>query len=595
MTEMEVQRSFLLFIALMLMIENDRQVIAYTEIENLVFINKILELLNNNKECKMPTYEEVDELQASFNELDALYGESLTSKLTDDQKLVKETLLDQWESFQRRMAAGVVIRTAKKRAFLGKIERYQQAKYGFSICTSTVENTGPISDHIFERNPIVRYIKHLETKDVPEYNPDDDEGAIGNKAEAIRTPISGVTSRELTPEFGDVRDEVDNLKQDSDELDGSYDPLADIPVPPVVTPPETIIETVADNIKSELEIEDKPETGPQIGIDTQVDSQTGTGIDQIKRENEFEQQHKSEADANVENGTESEPGFGSLSEPIFKDEVEETSNADSDLGNKSILNVQPAVKKIESDSENEHESEIGVLRNESKGAPETFNSKSDEVESGSESEVQLDPKLVSDETGAATENVVQPNQDQQESVMVDDETDLAELIRLTHVDGPVKWWEYDLRLGNLNWPDEKQTSTEYIFDDSIKNEWQKFLSEHEFQEQEEKNNLNAPVEIKRAPFVTYEKKPGKLRNRKKEFMQSVFRDVELRNAEVEFGWAEYPQQGEENRLNQHWITMADNNFCKLNVNRNYLTNSRGVKALKSLVGKDQNAKRRLMY
>lgn len=187
---------------------------AYSEAENFAYIRKILTKLNNNRECDLPTYEEVDELQKSFSELERTEGEHLTDKLSADEKLVRQTLLDQWESFQKRMTSAVVIRSAKRRAFLCKVEEYQKAKFGSSICTQIADRDARIIDRIFERNPLVRYIKHLETHEVPERPDGDGKGDVIHTL-LYESPIVKVS----IDEYGKKRE--------------FSDPLADVPVPPL--------------------------------------------------------------------------------------------------------------------------------------------------------------------------------------------------------------------------------------------------------------------------------------------------------------------------------------------------------------------------
>lgn len=146
----------------------DLHAVAYTESETFGYINEILSKLNDNNACRLPSFAEVDELQECFRELEMQYGQDLESKLDHDQNLVRATLLDQWDSFQKRMNDAVVIRSAKKRAFLGKIEKYQKAKFGDSVCTRLSSGLRTVPDTVFEKNPIVRYVKHLETKQVAE-------------------------------------------------------------------------------------------------------------------------------------------------------------------------------------------------------------------------------------------------------------------------------------------------------------------------------------------------------------------------------------------------------------------------------------------
>lgn len=624
---MSALRCSLFFVALaMMMVWNHPQVSAYTEEENFVFIDKILDLLNNNNECTIPTYEEVDELQASFDELEALYGDSLGSKLNNNQKLVRETLLDQWESFQKRMAAGVVIRTAKRRAFLCKIEQYQEAKYGSSICTSIKDNPGPISDHIFERNPIVRYLKHLETNDVPEFDPNVQPNGVGpeagKRAEVIHTPINEISNYSPSgpSELDEGENKADDRKLENADHRDDYDPLADIPVPlvihepdedptlpvvsrpeevpvpvpPPVTQPEGAFEVVPDVDGSKVEPEAQQVSGHQVGTDSKFDGkpelshvrpndgsalESNAGAESGLEKgsgNEFVPEHKSDSDLETSNWSSAKLDI--KKEPIYS--PEHRSESETETGHVSGLDLGT------SDGSN---SELDAKREPTHG-PEHGLEVVTEIENKPEVEPELVPefhadlKVVPETLNPAAEDPPHAHLDEPETKLVDDETDLADLSRLGHVFDGV-----DLRFGSLVWPDEQQTDNEETYDDSIKRAWQKFLNEQEIEDEEEKDRPSDPAQIQPSP-PSYSRPSGKLRNRKKEFMRSVARDAELQKAEVQFGWVEYPQQGEEYRSNR-WTTLADNNFCQLSVNRNYLKDSRGVKAIKSF---GQNAKRRLM-
>lgn len=138
----------------------------HNEEENLTYINKILDLLNNKDECQLPSYADVDELQSRFNELELAFGTSFLDRLTDDQKLVREKVLDQWDSFYKMLSSSAYIACAKKRSFLCKIEKYQKAKFGFSICTMIKDVPKQNGDRTYEKNPLVRFLKHCETQQV---------------------------------------------------------------------------------------------------------------------------------------------------------------------------------------------------------------------------------------------------------------------------------------------------------------------------------------------------------------------------------------------------------------------------------------------
>lgn len=171
---------------------------AYTVEENLHFIEKVITKLNDTEECQLPSYLEVDELQTAFGELEQQLGpQKFASSLSDDMRLVRTTLLDQWDSFQRRMTSEVVIRAAKRRAFMCKVERYQEAKGGSSICARFKDSSNRVSDRIFEKNPIVRYLKHLDTHEVIE-RPEGDE--VASSQESQQSGAGGAASGVPEPE-----------------------------------------------------------------------------------------------------------------------------------------------------------------------------------------------------------------------------------------------------------------------------------------------------------------------------------------------------------------------------------------------------------
>lgn len=122
--------------------------------ENVRFVEMILSFLNNQLECQLPTYAEVDLVQSRLAALEKQTG----SMLTDDQKLLRETVLDQWDSFQQYLNSQNVLKAAKKRAFLGKVERYQEAKFGESICIKQPD-TKVLDNEEYQKNPLVRYVK----------------------------------------------------------------------------------------------------------------------------------------------------------------------------------------------------------------------------------------------------------------------------------------------------------------------------------------------------------------------------------------------------------------------------------------------------
>lgn len=130
------------------------EIIACGDHENFAYINKIVDSLNVERECNLPSYKEIDELQNSLDKLERTHGgDKLNELLNDDQKLLRKTLLVQWTSFQKRMTSEKVIRSAKLRSFLCRIEDYQKAKFGHSICMERGVLKNPnLLDHVFEEH-----------------------------------------------------------------------------------------------------------------------------------------------------------------------------------------------------------------------------------------------------------------------------------------------------------------------------------------------------------------------------------------------------------------------------------------------------------
>lgn len=138
------------------------QTLAYTTEESLQYISRILKRLNNDHKCQLPTYEEIDALQKSFEQLD-----EIEFVYSFDQELVRETILHQWTSFQKYLVEKYVTPGAKRRSFVGRVIRYQLRKYGSSVCENERDGRNPQAeeeddDEEFIDNPLVRYAKELK-------------------------------------------------------------------------------------------------------------------------------------------------------------------------------------------------------------------------------------------------------------------------------------------------------------------------------------------------------------------------------------------------------------------------------------------------
>lgn len=513
---------------------------AYTEDGNFDYINQILAKLNSKNECQLPTYEEIDELNVSFRELEKHYRspERLSSILSDDQKLVRATVLDQWDSFQKRMTSDIVIRTAKKRSFLCKIEAYQTTKFGFSICINTFDATKKSSDRIFEKNSIVRYVKHTETNEVVNFDDVD---------EIDQTSTVDDDSLAEKPSNGGLSDEE------------NYDPLADIPTPPAADQ-EIVEPSIESNLDGTphvaepttttttplptLERPDLPETTPASKNDDDIESQLVEGEDIPLTES----LNKAGIDALFEDQNSSPP-----------------SRSDNDRPN----------------SLGEHYTEDGA-------------------------------ELVDE---------------------FEDERDLARLDRVEPND-----WDYDHVYGEFKWPDEHPFDNVCNFDRSIEIRWAKFMKnpfeykdDFDYQvqqplqpqpqlqptprlqsqfkqlpQQEQKQPIPPPPNppeqrrSRQKPQVT-----GNLRMRKKEFLKSMQFSKRMYESDANLGFIDEPNADiMPSRSREHldmiqnesdpWKTLVDNNFCKFSYNRDYIGNTRPLKAMKGLLGSSSKKKKSLI-
>lgn len=92
-------------------------------------VDLVVSLLDNREKCTLPTYEEID-VAAKQLEQDP----EAARHLAKGGQLLRETVLDQWHSFQKHLRNDNVLKSAKKRAFLSRVEQYQERKFSHSIC-----------------------------------------------------------------------------------------------------------------------------------------------------------------------------------------------------------------------------------------------------------------------------------------------------------------------------------------------------------------------------------------------------------------------------------------------------------------------------
>ena len=522
-----------------------------SEEENLLFIEKTLDMLNNRIECQLPSYAQIEELKLSFDELEQLYGgkEALESKLSADQKLVRETVLDQWDSFQKRMT-GVVIRSAKKRSFLCKVERYQKQKFGESVCTRIKENLGPISDKIFEKNPIVRYIKHLETHEV------------------IERPEQEVAQHEplLEPKLSEEEARLEPKAQPAElerpEVAGGtiVTPLPDIQIEVVPAPVQedddksvrrTLIGTFTVDYTGEqprsfqVNINPPKSTPKEEDAKEKIDNENGDVEDEEEKKRKEEEEEKVEAERDP---------LDDIPVPSADDDQnEQFASADE----KPNTEAEPTTTQT----------------------PPTT---TEEVPVEQEEEVEPEP--TSTTTTTTTTTTPEPLFDENGAEFINAEEDDADLDRLARVKRET--WEFDPDFSYFKWPEESRNKKEVstvVLDDSVRTSWAEFLKDPHgydkklFEEEEAAKRKFDPVEA---------------RLRRKEYLSQLANEARYETAKSRLGWSQatVPESTvktvpRRNRAKpERWSTIADNSFCRMSYNKGKIVDSTksGFRAVKSL-------------
>lgn len=137
-------------------------VLATSEMESFDPINKVVSLLNNRETCTLPTYKHFDEAARSLESLRQTLGPAFEESLEPDHKLLLETILGQWDSFQRYLTSENVLRNSKGRALLCRVQDYQERKFNESICLKEEPNVRMFEESAEEeKNQLVRYVKHV--------------------------------------------------------------------------------------------------------------------------------------------------------------------------------------------------------------------------------------------------------------------------------------------------------------------------------------------------------------------------------------------------------------------------------------------------
>lgn len=478
---------------------------AYSVEENLAYIDKILGYLNNNYQCTLPTYNEVDEMQKCFQELEQAWGSEFESRLNDDHKLVRKTILLYWDSFQKHMTSPVIIRSAKKRTFLCKIEDYQEAKFGDSVCTRIKDIKGPITNHIFEKNPVVRYIKHIQTGEVIE-RPVEPEIVIEPTTTTTTTTTTPTPTTTIT----------------------TFTTTTTTTEAPTSVMPETPIPSKEDISEFEVATTPLPEEAPQ--------SAGEIGLPRDDKEPE-----------------------GVQHTYIGKFTIDY-----SKLPDKVVVEFE---RQKNNDNERDPLDDIPVPSSDDKSQRTDINSE------------------ISDED--ITTTTMLPMFDEFGAEYIEEEYDNSDLERLVRV--PKRDWQFDPIYGYFKWPDEcdpQMCSINQQPDDSmltLDGVWYQFLADP--------YAYDAYLESIK-PISTTTPRPkinaALLRQRKNLFDQSVVDDS--RRGQI-FGWNDErtPKKIElfmPEIKRDRWRNLADNTFCKISYNRDYLKNKgkKSYKAVKNLFG-----------
>lgn len=513
----------------------------YSEKENVAFIERIIGQLNNRYECELPSYDEVDEMQKAFGELQEQYGaDKFDSMLSDDMRLVLRTVLDQWTSFQERMSSTVVIRAAKRRSFMCKIEEYQLAKYNAdSVCTRFKDTKSAVTDKIFEKNPIVRYIKHLETMEVIE-RPDEAETTT-EKPETV-----GEAAGEPSSTEDDSLSKNDNNNNDNGDETNGESPAHEEESATTEAPQETV--------ETSTVLYKDPSEGLKpgdhyIGADGQPKVFLG----------QFEMHH-------VDDETKEKKSLRfQLDQSLNYDPLQDMPVPKSTDGG----DEKPKEENDQKEDEVEVEEEPTTTTTEAP-MPTT----EEEVTSTTEEPT----------TTTTTTTTEEPLFDKYGAPYVDideDDEDLARVVRL-----PAKDWEMDVVFGYFKWPDEGEQEPEPIhLDHSVRHAWNDFVTDPKaFDEYMYSLTTTTP-----RPKIN----GAEARRKKQEFFNSV-QDENRRGSK--FGWSfeDTPNRNEGKPggslqmpaiPKDRWVKLINNNVCRLGYNKDNIKRKAkgGMKAMKNWV------------
>lgn len=515
-------------------------VASYSEQENLAFINKIISFMNNNEECELPTFQEVDEMKKSFVELEELYGEQFDDKLTSDQKLARQTVLYQWDEFYARMNEAVIMRSPAKLSFLCLIEAYQLKKYGKSVCTAIKTDRKADTKRIFIKNPHVRYLQlMLDREENPELEPAPEpidwvvHTPIVEEAPQVEEVVAEPTAEEET----EKPVEEDNGSSDSEE---NHDPLSDVPVPAAA-------DTNQDETLSE------PEENSQ---------DTNEGTDD-QPEPEPEPEPEAEPETQIEEPAEIKPA----DEEVFYDEDgAELVDADFDDEDLDRLNKVPPKKWAEKefnqfrwpdegwlndDEEKVYDPTVRDLWFKFVKAPDSVTDFSDLVVE--EQPVEVEPTPVQ----------VEPTPVQAEPAPV---VEPEPAVTLAHPGTETKQTpEDDDDDGkHLGWNPPSKISA--------------FALMRKRREYERLAEIGARVE-------KYSQRYGW-----EQFPAPSFPDYASKKEEEQAK----PEPETKKDAKKEWKSLADNKYCKLTYNKSALTNNKATRAVKRLIKRDHNSKNSML-
>lgn len=560
---------------------------AYTDEDNFAFINKIISFLNNEKECQIPTYQEVDELQTVFTELEATHGpDKLMGMLSEDQKLIKDTLLDQWPSFQKRMTSAVVIRSAKLRSFLCKVEYYQRTKTGHSICTD-VKAPKNLSDRVFEKNPIVRYVKHLETHDVPEPEPVTTPAPVTDFI--IRTPVVVVrvihddtngarynptTSTPAPNYLNDASDDrtTENSVNDSSQQDASSKKEdSDSSLDEDTTEGD---KTIDDQLAEDPLVDIHYPLTPQVPDEDMIEATTTTTPPSTTPESDYEKNPIVRYVKHLESNDVQDP---EMEAPSTTTTPATTTTTEAEPDTTTVLattTTEEPTTTTAATTTTETPTTTEAPTTTTEEEPTTRGTEEEET-----STVVLKPEPIFDENGAE---------------YVDDYIDHAKLARLV----VVSKFDADnvIDSSELTWPDESKQKKKPTIKKPFSNdddEDTELLDESKLRPDFDRINRDWLEFLKNPEFVASQMPKSGYRKRRKEFFENWAKERQMDAAENAFGWNWLEKPASFPKSNQ-WVNLLDGKFPKMVTFRRPSSDRKSCTLFVHDHKKEQKRKRKLL-